>query len=628
MKRILVLLLSLCLLVGCAQQPAPAPEAPQEPQPSQFVFTRENFPRLNGSTSTVPLGQAIASVLLGERREDVADLTQFSKTTQSYRELMSRQADLLIAAEPAQIIWEEKESQNFDWQMVPFAVDGLVFIVNADNPVDSLTIQQVQKIYTGEITNWSEVGGEDLEIVPFQRNPEAGSQTAMLKLVMGDLPMMDAPAEYVRGEMGDLIEAVASYDNTAAAIGYTVYYYANDMKMAEGLKILTIEGVEPKAETIRSGEYPFLNNYYVLTAANLSEDAPAQVLYDWILSEEGQSLVAHEGYVSVLDVEDTWSKLEPYEPIQPVYTYFVPYSGSDPLLARSDYGALLPYLGADIRVDNYIIDRLPMFGLVTADGQLVTEPVYADIYRIGDFLLLAQGEVYARHEEEWGGTWVEGSFVYTIAASDGSWVYSAVSCDSPFLLADGRLALPLKDGGAQVLNSDGSLAATFTRSDFAPFLGESYEWSWGGSPYLTEYNGHLVVWGFDLENYCDIILCYLDVDNGEVSSTPPSGFEDYEYISEPWPEFEGYFSAEPITDTFDGTTYYLARRHENNTAICDLLNERGEVVFPDCDVESGLIWSPIIHAGLISTIEDNCFCYRSIVDHSLVFRYPLQSNSD
>lgn len=300
--RLSASLLALFLLTACGQTPETPPAPEPEPQPGQFVFTRENFPRLNGSTSTVPLGQAVASVLLGESREEVSDLIQFSKTTQSYRDLMWGNADLLIAAEPAESIWQEKEESGFQWEMAPFAVDGLVFLVNADNPVDSLTTEQVRKIYSGEITNWSEVGGEDLEIVPFQRNAEAGSQTAMLKLVMKDLPMMEAPADYVRGEMGDLIEAVAAFDGSANAIGYTVYYYANDMKMAEGLKLLAIDGVEPRDETIRSGEYPFLNNYYVLTAAGLAEEDPAKVLYDWLLSEEGQKLVAHEGYVSVLDV--------------------------------------------------------------------------------------------------------------------------------------------------------------------------------------------------------------------------------------------------------------------------------------------------------------------------------------
>ena len=257
---------------------------------------------MNGSTSTVPLAEAIASVLLGESREDVADLVNFSRTTQSYRSLMYGESDILIAAEPADAIWDEKKAMALEWEMEPFAVDGLVFITNENNPVDSLTTEQIQKIYTGEITNWKEVGGDDLEIVPFQRNEEAGSQTAMKNLVMKDLKMMDPPTDYVAGSMGGLIEGVAAYDGSAAAIGYTVYYYANDMKMADGLKILKVNGVEPNADTIRSGEYPFLNNYYVVISTALAEDHPARIMYNWILGSEGQRLVAHEGYVSVTDV--------------------------------------------------------------------------------------------------------------------------------------------------------------------------------------------------------------------------------------------------------------------------------------------------------------------------------------
>ena len=283
----------------------PAPQATEAPQPEQFVFTRSNFPRLNGSTAMVPLGQAIASVLLGETREEVADLIDFSRTTQSYRQLMNGMADLLISGAPPEAIYREKEEMGFQWELSLFAVDGLVFLVNADNPVDSLTVEQLRGIYSGKITNWSEVGGNDVEIVPFQRNEEAGSQTAMKKLVMGDVPLMDAPKEYVSGAMGDLVEVVASYNDSAAAIGYTVYYYAHDMKMAEGLKLLAVEGVEPSAETIRSREYPFINDSYVVIAAGLPDDSPAKVLYDWLLSEEGQRLVAHEGYVSILDVGET-----------------------------------------------------------------------------------------------------------------------------------------------------------------------------------------------------------------------------------------------------------------------------------------------------------------------------------
>lgn len=302
LRALPALLLALCLLGGCQQTP-PTSEGSQGSQEEPFVFTRENFPRMNGSTSTVPLGKTIASVLLGEGQDEVSDLIQFTKTTQSYFDLMDGSADILISAEPADSVWDEKNARNYTWEMQPFATDALVFVVNQNNPIDSLTTEQVQRIYTGEFTNWSEVGGEDLDIVPFQRNEGAGSQTAMLNLVMQDRLMMEAPEEYVRGEMGDLLRSVAAYDNSASAIGYTVYYYANDMKMAEGLKILAIDGVMPTDETIRDKSYPFLNNYYTVIPSGLSEEDPARILYNWILSEDGQRVVARQGYVSVLDVE-------------------------------------------------------------------------------------------------------------------------------------------------------------------------------------------------------------------------------------------------------------------------------------------------------------------------------------
>ncbi|MBR7081745.1 MAG: substrate-binding domain-containing protein [Oscillospiraceae bacterium] len=316
MKKLIAVILSVLLMfsvAGCAVKPEqpPTPETPdveetqktpETPPKEQFVFTRENFPRLNGSTAMVPLGQAIASVLLGETRDEVADLTNFSRTTQSYRELMNGYADLLISGAPPEGIYEEKEELGFEWEISTFAVDGLVLIVNEDNPINSLTTEQIQDIYSGKITNWSEVGGDDVEIVPFQRNEEAGSQTAMKKLVMGDIPLMEAPTEYVSGAMGELVEVVASYNDSAAAIGYTVYYYAHDMKMADGLKIIAVDGVQPNADTIRSRDDPFINDSDVVIAANLPENAPAKILYDWIMSEEGQRLVAHEGYVSVMDI--------------------------------------------------------------------------------------------------------------------------------------------------------------------------------------------------------------------------------------------------------------------------------------------------------------------------------------
>ena len=287
-------------LAACGAPPPEVSEAPETPDADTIVFTRENLPRLDGSTSTAPLATAMAAVLLGEsEEEEVADLISFSRTTGSYRALMAGKCDLVIAAEPNAVVFDEMEEAGFEIMMEPFAMDALVFMVNADNPVDSLTLDELRGIYTGEITNWSEVGGEDIEIAPFQRNAESGSQVLMEKLVMDGVEMMAPPEGYMLGAMGELIDAVKSYDNSANALGYTVYYYANDMQMADGLKLLKIDGVEPNKETIGSGEYPFLNPYFVAMNAAEPEDSMTSVLFDWILGPDGQKLVDMQGYVPV-----------------------------------------------------------------------------------------------------------------------------------------------------------------------------------------------------------------------------------------------------------------------------------------------------------------------------------------
>ena len=244
------------------------------------------------------------SVLLGESRDDVADLVQFNRTTQSFRNLMAGNADILISGEPNKAVWDEMEENHYEADTFIFGRDALVFVVNENNPVDSLTTDQIRDIYSGKITNWKEVGGEDAPIIAIQRNEGAGSQALIKKLVMKDVPMMEAPEEYVASEMGMLMSVVKSYDNSANAIGYSVYYYAHDMEMAQGLKLLKVDGVEPCRQTIRDETYPHLNAYYCVIAHDTPADSPIRYLYNFIMSEEGQRLIDSEGYVSVMKFDD------------------------------------------------------------------------------------------------------------------------------------------------------------------------------------------------------------------------------------------------------------------------------------------------------------------------------------
>ena len=262
-----------------------------------FEFTDKNFPTIDGSTSTKPMATAIKSLLLGIDREKADESMEFHKTSKSFEYLMSGEADILIVAQPSDEVFQTMEDENFEYEMEPFALEALVFVVNVDNPVDSLTHEQIIDIYTGEITNWKEVGGNDEPIIAVQRNHSSGSQVMMDNLVMDGEEMMEVDTDLMPGGMGELIEVVQGFDNSAQAIGYTPYYYATSMGMAAGLKILKVNDVEPNNETIKNGEYPFINPYFVVISADAKEGSPERKLFDWILSPDGQKLTEMEGYV-------------------------------------------------------------------------------------------------------------------------------------------------------------------------------------------------------------------------------------------------------------------------------------------------------------------------------------------
>ena len=511
MKRLTALLLALCLilsLAACKQTsddpagtpppsetvpPSPAgtqSPAPETQSPAPFTFTRDNFPRLDGSTSTAPLGRAVAAALLGETEEEVSDLISFSRTTNSFRALMAGQADLLIVGEPNASVYDEMEEAGFEASIDTFATDGLIFVVNADNPVDNLTTDQIRAIYAGEITNWKEVGGDDLPITPFQRNEDAGSQALMKKLVMGDTPLMTPPTGYVVDSMMGLMEAVRSYDNSPGAIGYSVYYYANDMQMASGLKILSVDGVAPSADTIRSEEYPHRNAYYVVMAADTPEDSPTARVYRWLLSQEGQTLIDKQGYVSVLDV----SAPQEGTPI----TTLANRISEDPLpelIPSDDYGSVLPYLGGEVYTEYPYDDMASVipsyrYGLCTADGTILTDPVYNHIYQ-------ATWYDYALGRTHSLPVWVltqtaegdDGEY-YTavgLAALDGSWytgmIYRSSLSDTIFTTSTGVL-LNLDGETAVMVGLSGRELFRWTADDFLPpdhdyrawFLNDGLNW--------------------------------------------------------------------------------------------------------------------------------------------------------
>jgi len=249
---------------------------------------------MDGSTATEPLARAIRAHFLG----DAAPETTHSTTPEAYSMLIWDEADLILVTRPAQEDFEYMEElDNAGIDVLPIARDALVFLNNSANPVECLTLDQLRRIYTGDVTNWKEVGGNDAQIVAYQRTVRSGSQTLFLQLLMGDVEPMEPPAEWRTGTMSFLIEKVSGYKNAESSLGYSVFYYVTDMYGMENIRMLAIDGVAPSRETIGSGEYPLCDYYYAVLRADTPPDAPARRMVEWLLSDEGQSVAAAAGYI-------------------------------------------------------------------------------------------------------------------------------------------------------------------------------------------------------------------------------------------------------------------------------------------------------------------------------------------
>jgi phosphate transport system substrate-binding protein len=281
----ILLVVVLVLFSGCSKK--------------ELSFTMETYPRVDGSTVTIPLSEALAARLTGQSVEAVRPYILHNKTHSAYVNLIENKTDLIFVTSPSKEELELAKEKGVTLEVIPIVSEAFVFLNHGDNPVGDLSAEAIRRIYTGEITNWSEVGGNDSEIVAYQRPVNSGSQTGFYELVMKDLVPMDPPQQLVMAGMGELIDAVAHYENAANALGYSYYYFVVDMWGNDAVKLLSVDGVYPDATTIASGAYPFKTAYYAVIRSDEPKESPVRQVIQWILSDEGQALMEDSGYVKV-----------------------------------------------------------------------------------------------------------------------------------------------------------------------------------------------------------------------------------------------------------------------------------------------------------------------------------------
>lgn len=277
------------------------------------------YPSIDGSTVSLPMAIEFARQHLPLSEADLVGFVFLSTTHAAYEHLIERKAngspmivsalasmdpahpvDLVIATEPSDEELALAQEHGVTLVQKPVCYDAFVFITHADNPVDSLTVEQIQKIYKGEITNWNQVGGPDNAIRAFQREANSGSQTAMENLVMRGEPLSAAISNEIVGGMEGLVRRVGTYENDATSLGYTYRYYIDTLYKDEGIKMLRIDGVAPDDGNIRSGAYPFSTHYYGVIRGG-EEQAAGGLFLDWMLSEEGQRCIRQAGYIPMME---------------------------------------------------------------------------------------------------------------------------------------------------------------------------------------------------------------------------------------------------------------------------------------------------------------------------------------
>ena len=290
------------------------------------VFTLGNAPVTDGSDSTEPLRTLLLFRQLGidcewryegffymiwkilpewyvnwagvseEEKQALQRIWLNNNTHQSFVELIDGNDDLIITARGiSRDELKYAEEKGVALLSCPIAKDAFVFIVNANNPVKSLTIKQIQDIYMGKITNWIQVGGNDAPIKPYIRNANSGSQEKMETVVMKGLTMPD----WAELKLWTMISPYETLANDENGICYTPYYYYKYIVRSDAVKTIAVDYVEPDKESIQEGTYPYITNVVASVRSDVDRASTAYQFFYQLSKGELDNIIEESGYIPI-----------------------------------------------------------------------------------------------------------------------------------------------------------------------------------------------------------------------------------------------------------------------------------------------------------------------------------------
>jgi len=244
--------------------------------------------QIAGSTTVQPLSEVLAEAFMADNPGVTIEVQGGGSSVG-----ITSAGEGTVAIGNASRNVKESEFEEFpELQVYTIAYDGIAVVTNPDLELPSLSLSQVKAIFAGEITNYEEVGGADAEIIVVSREEGSGTRAAFEELVMesGEEAGEISEDALLQQSNGQIRTTVSTTPN---AIGYISFGFLD-----ESVNIVSIDGFEPSVANVKNGSYPVFRPLNMLT--NGDPDPLAKAFLDFILSAEGQAIVAEE-YITVVE---------------------------------------------------------------------------------------------------------------------------------------------------------------------------------------------------------------------------------------------------------------------------------------------------------------------------------------
>ena len=307
MRKLLcaVILISV-LFAACACANTAAPAVPEITDEDLYAVEveEETWPVIDGAPMFLRFYTAAAARMLETSEEEASRYVLHSSTDFAYRDLIYGRADVIFAFLPDQEYAALADHEGVTLACYPVLNEAFVFFTDPDNPVDGLTLEQLRGIYTGRITNWSEVGGKDEAILPFRRSEGSTDHEGLIRFIVQDGELTPGPTEERPGTMGETAEVPKDYDGSAGALGCGYLYNVSWQYDLSDLKLLTIDGIEPSGSNIQNRIYPLISQVCAVIRGG-EEETPAGQLAQWCAWPLGQKLAKEKGYEPNMPVDET-----------------------------------------------------------------------------------------------------------------------------------------------------------------------------------------------------------------------------------------------------------------------------------------------------------------------------------